>query len=793
MNINSNNIANISSRKKLKTDSMSTDHVSDLNSSKFNKRYQERPLQNNSHGLSFKGLFNNEALSFTEKEVQDAIAHYGKEFGSAAEEHFRAKIHQAHQLKVPGLDVKVENGKIKGLTFKDKDFKGNLAETLLAPFNQLPFEFVNGSLNLLQKIPGLKDSQSIKNALANKTLKNYREFKEGIANTYSVTDYIKLIKNGSSDNFSKGKRRLDPLIPDYSTVSERTLVRIVTGAVPALFLANDAYNLSMYMKNDKKDAEEAKKRRFNQEVARILITAGATFGVLKMFSKSTNESQVKGAILINIVTFASEFISRMAVGNPVLPINEKQAREYAIQRGKIKPDTISASTTQTTDNNKDKTTKPVKKETILTLPNVVKVLGSMIFGVYAVRKLEKVDIVKNVLNKINDTYNDLLKKDVTISKKDFEEICDKLTKEGFGSIAEKYRKMIEDEIMSKGNLNKKDAKILERAFEDDFKKFDKQLKELKDSEAKLKKDKSKEKDSAKKAVIETKLELIKNDIESIKKQIQNERSNLIEKLNLTRNSDETYYLGAKMTKPREAIIHQVLMFPIKYAWSIIKMPYNFLTKSNTMVTELVGRANGKKPEIKDKNKLTEMEMLQHSIEYLKKMKDDPHYKQKLNSTILSGFDNVTKSNEPNSEFSNIVKNTTSAVTSAFLIADNYNQVMIDTQGQDQDLAETKAKERTIQRFARLMYGACFLKLYNGLFAKLYNGSLPGTSVVNTIYTLSTETMERTSVGLPLHAASREEIIQKEKDYLSATGIKGVYFRTMAKITGKKPLSERSAA
>jgi hypothetical protein len=44
--------------------------------------------------------------------------------------------------------------------------------------------------------------------------------------------------------------------------------------------------------------------------------------------------------------------------------------------------------------------------------------------------------------------------------------------------------------------------------------------------------------------------------------------------------------------------------------------------------------------------------------------------------------------------------------------------------------------------------------------------------------------------LPLHEATRNEIIEKDNATLNATGLKGLYFRFMSKLTGKKPLSEK---
>ena len=108
------------------------------------------------------------------------------------------------------------------------------------------------------------------------------------------------------------------------------------------------------------------------------------------------------------------------------------------------------------------------------------------------------------------------------------------------------------------------------------------------------------------------------------------------------------------------------------------------------------------------------------------------------------------------------------------------------------MAEQKAKERTIQRIVRIAYGASLIKLFNGIFKSQYNASLLGAEAVTAGNVLVTETLERTSVGMPLHEATRDEIIEKDNENLNATGLKGLYFRFMSKLTGKKTLSKNEA-
>lgn len=700
MNIKPKTISYIQDRND--KDPMSRAHVSISNLSPFNyNQYEERPLKTNSQNLSFKGL-----SSFTESELETALSKIAKEFGKSAEENFKNKLNAAILVKESGLTKEGSN-----YIFKEKGLGRRAWDTLILPITQLPLDLANSTLGLLKKIPGSKNSKLLNQALNVNILKNRRQLQESISNVHSITSYLELSKT-DQDGFKIGHKRLDPLISNYSTTAEKTITRLVTGAIPAFFLANDAYNLSIYMNNNKDVAKKEKQRRFYQEIARISLTAGATFAMLNIFSKSSNKSQAVSAALINLVTFGSEFLGRMIVGNPVLPLNEKDAKAYAQKRGKtkeVKEEKASLNTINKQDlTAKTETTKKTKKKGDLTIQNILKVLGGLVVFGFLAKKAQEIKSLKTKIKSIGNTYKEFMRKDFIISRETFNKLTDKLKENGFENIAEKYKDFVKDQ---KG---------------------------------------------------------------------------------------EMLHLGRVIDRPKEILVHQVLMFPIRYAWKLINMPYKAIIKTGDTINDLIAKLNKDPKKVKPIEPKKEQEantsMIQNGIKYLQKLDkidDKKVYKDKLNQAILGGFDDVTKSNYSNSNFSNLVKNTTSAVTSGFLIADNYNLVMIDTQGQDKDLAEQKAKERTIQRAVRLMYGAFIIKFYNGLFERLFNGSLLGAQAVNALYAITTETLERESVGLPLKESTKEEIINNDKENMNAQGLQGAYFRLMAQLTGKKPISEKT--
>lgn len=62
-----------------------------------------------------------------------------------------------------------------------------------------------------------------------------------------------------SNLFQTFLKQFDPRSGNYDTKHERALNRLVSGLPPAIFLANDAYNLSRMMDDDSKAADHERK------------------------------------------------------------------------------------------------------------------------------------------------------------------------------------------------------------------------------------------------------------------------------------------------------------------------------------------------------------------------------------------------------------------------------------------------------------------------------------------------------------------------------------------------------
>ena len=165
----------------------------------------------------------------------------------------------------------------------------------------------------------------------------------------------------------------------------------------------------------------------------------------------------------------------------------------------------------------------------------------------------------------------------------------------------------------------------------------------------------------------------------------------------------------------------------------------------------------------------------------------------MNKKISKAFNSVTMSNISNAELSELAKYSTTAATAWFLIADNYNMVMLKSNGENKKEAGLKAKERALQETSRLFYSQLLINLFNSTFRNLYNSSLFGAQVVNTISTSLGEYWNRKSIGVPVTQCTRDEILQQDYENMHRKDLKGKLFRFMSRLTGKRALTQRDMA
>ena len=164
----------------------------------------------------------------------------------------------------------------------------------------------------------------------------------------------------------------------------------------------------------------------------------------------------------------------------------------------------------------------------------------------------------------------------------------------------------------------------------------------------------------------------------------------------------------------------------------------------------------------------------------------------VNRAVEKSFNGVTQSSNKNTDLAMMSKLASSAVTSAFLVADNYNMVMLKSDGEDKEGAKEKANERIIQRLSALFYQSLFINWFNATFMSTYNSSLRGMAAVAAPNTITTEILTRKSIGMPIGRKTIEELNEIDEKNENRKGFAGKYFKFMRLLTGKKPLKDRLA-
>lgn len=852
------------------------------------------------------------------------------------------------------------------IQFKEKTPLKLIAEGILYPFIKLPVHISDSIIDVLRKRQILPENYG----KTGKSLYSKHRFKLDDDDKFnSLIGFIKSAHKYKHDTekirsaglFRDGMKMFDPKSGNYNGVHERALTRIVTGFIPAFFLANDAYNLSRLCDDDPKAAEKEKKIRFNQESKRILSNAYIQLITLGALSKFINASKSAFVTVTVLSTLFTEIYSRLSNGKKIHFISKQEAQkinakeklkhnnEKADNETNVKQPEQTQQTNPTKENSvnapafkgssifKDfdlasnisftdapkiqkeeednsNTPKVAAKEIkpLLNLDTIVKwVIGTIAIG-YALRgakkglsyimtnpKTSQKAVVKKMLSfsqkaeKLNKNLEKFLKLDKTkgsnifakiynkitteehiVKKADFDKIAQRLSEydlhlgnkyetvtknyqrtraikkfgnelandlkdAGLNSLAEEFTKIAngsfsksrKDAIIT-NNINhflkelRKEGEFslaneIKRMLimpdgkiqAENYEKISKMLKKL----AKTRRDSDLKEfyqsfDNVFKVDMDTQnLQLYFKAINELTLKKKFDAVNKYKQYMFDAINNETYNLGTK----NRFIAKEATDFfiqPFKFIWNTITFPYKLATKIEKMTRPV------KAPEWKDeiqtvstsikkigktfdkiekdvekwnKRALKHNQIAQQTGKELIELKEvDKEFAKIMNKKISKAFNTVTMSNISNAELSELAKYSTTAATAWFLIADNYNMVMLKSNGENKKEAGMKAKERALQETSRLFYSQLLINLFNSTFRNLYNSSLFGAQTVNTMSTLLGEYSNRKAIGVPVKECSREEILQADYENINSAGLKGKFFRFMSRLTGKRALTQR---
>src|SRR5574344_1375958 len=229
--------------------------------------------------------------------------------------------------------ITTENGK-RNISFVEKRPTLLIWEGIKYPFTQLPQEIYYGTVKWMAKhkmISPEKFASIEKNSKVYNKIKDTVKFEEKFnalkgqietANKYA--DYSDEAKR--TQLIMDSAKMYDPKSGNYNTVHERALNRIVSGFIPAFFLANDAYNLSSLIDDDKKNAKKEHDLRFNQEIKRVTSNAYLQLITLGALSKYINKSTMTILGTSSLTFLVTEAYSRLSNGKPIHFISSEEAK-----------------------------------------------------------------------------------------------------------------------------------------------------------------------------------------------------------------------------------------------------------------------------------------------------------------------------------------------------------------------------------------------------------------------------------------------------------------------------------
>lgn len=758
----------------------------------------KRPLKTNQSDLSFKGLSSvwykkidkvyskKEFLDFARKYVGKSVINLeGEKVETSIGEELLESV--LHHKKLTSKLIQVDGDNI---TLYRKTIPHLAWDGIKYPFTILPFDMINGFVKFMGKIPGLKNlserildskhfrmirQRSKMDAKVNslRGLITYRDVKLEEAakrlgknvSELSAEEIAKVDKDMESSIFKTELKMFDPKSGNYDTKHERALNRLVSGLPPAVFLATDAYNLSRMMDDDDKAADKERKIRFRQETSRILTSGYLTLITMGAFQKFINKSKMGIVLTTGITVLITEMFSRLSNGKHIKRLTPEEARreneKMDAPEAKIKPVAVKqkevSSTGSPNPKDKEKQQKP-----LLSFDTLVKA-SAVILGIgYGIKGFKRLPFVKkgaynlleNMKAKHSDRYNRL----------DIDKSFEKMRAE-FRELNPENR-MTDRDIDINNSVKMVEDKIIYRPFTQLYK-------NLTTTKYHVEVDKFNE-------IVKV---LRENGFEKLADKYEQVGKGAIK----TIDGRQIIDLGKKDKKIKPLI--NFIIAPFKFTWNTITLPYWMIDHKLLNVF----RRNKKLA-----RSASDVEALAQSFDKLcaqarKKNFSKEQFQDYVQVNLLKAFNADSLSSVSNAELSNLAKTAATMATIYFLMTDNYNMVMLKSNGNDVDGANTKFKERFVQEGSRLFYQTLLIDLFNSTFRNQYNASLLGMSVITVVDTTLGEMLTRKSVGTPLKPHTRNELIDMETKRDNATGFARGYYNFMQRLTGKRSIKSYEVA
>lgn len=359
----------------------------------------------------------------TYSNVSQSVQRYSNVFGKSAGDYLSKQLNTFNESKK--------------VTIKQNAISKDLFNAILYPVKGLPVDLLESFLLRAKK--RFPKSKTINKLLSSNLIKKRQQERKILSKKVAIGGCLDSMSMSDNDIFKIGQNRLNPIISNYSSDKERAVSRLASGLVPAVFFANDAYNQSMMINNNKQEAKLEKKRRFKQEVSRIGIMSYAQFVVLGALSKYVNKNAFASLATTTGIVVGTEMASRLIAHKPVTFIkgkNETKKDEHPIVDMANDDSTIKHST------------------------KVSKVVGTAFIAGAIATGIKISPLGKKILPKLAKKYENLVQKDLYISKKDFNGVIKKLNDNGFDKLADKYVQLANNQKGENIYLGKQNRKIL---------------------------------------------------------------------------------------------------------------------------------------------------------------------------------------------------------------------------------------------------------------------------------------------------------------------------------------------
>lgn len=579
------------------------------------------------------------------------------------------------------------------------------------------------------------------------------------------------IANLAQDSIGKASKK----VGKYNTKTERAWNRLGTGFVSATFAATDFYNISMLQNNDPEKANASGRKRFMQDMRRQGLTAGITYVVLGALQKSVNNSVLYAALSLGGVTLISEILSRLMGGISLTPLSPEEAKEIAEKKENKKaknknkePEEVKEEPKQIQAENKTNTQNPTASNNF------------EVFNVFTnkVNDYQQIKVPSFTANKnLSQTQNNQPQKE------------DGKKKSGLGAKIGKWLLGAVGLSLSIGYLRTKNVGKIDDIIKSMSAKYNQTIDKL----------------------TRRRLILPKDDVEGFLSHLQS--NNFVEQAAELKNKLSFATKHGTLTGQAPAVRRYLPKKEInpngyyydfgwveskgrKTALNILLYPFNTVNKLLQKGNNLVKMLFGIKPVQKEAQGISKDTAVAFIEKYATKYRDalnknDMHpFTTELEDAFTRHFSEANSQNK-NTSVAMISRFLITIISGYFFVNDYRNEVLIESKGKDVERANATMKERVGHKLANFFLNSMFMDIFNTTFENIYLGSVVGATGVAMATEFTNETAVRASICTPTSKMTREELIEYENERLNDEGLKGNYFRTFMKLTGKKPLSEKA--